>query len=534
MRRKTRWMALFMAAAMMMTGCGSSGSTESTDASADTASAAESVSTDTASADGKVVTMARDLDSSNLDPVMTADNCDIWILNMIVEGLVGTSDDGKEIIPAVADTWTVSDDGLEYVFHIRDGIKFSNGEDVTIEDCIYSLTRAKDTDGPWIGMLDMIASMEDAGDNQLKITLTEASPSFLSVLAMFSSGIMPEAYCEEVGEEGISSAPVGTGPYVLSEWDKGEKMVFTKNDYYWEEGCPKVDEIDMTVVADDNTRIMQLESGQIDIATQIPYSRIDELKAVGGLNVSLFDSTDVKFVILNCQSEKLSDKRVRQALELATDKDAINKAVYFGYGEPANTFLSPSAPHYAADLPTTSLDVETAKGLMAEAGYADGMDLTVEVGSGDSAFLQVATMLQTEWAEIGVTLDIQQIDLATARQNWKDGNYDVFISYMTSDMTDTSELAGLWCIKDQANCWRSYWNDEDQAKAEEYCKKANSEMDEAARLADYGEMQKIVADAVPVIPLIYAPYTFVATDKITGAAQTPLGIYNFKNLDKAE
>ena len=140
MRRKTRWMALFMAAAMMMTGCGSSGSTESTDASTDTASAAESVSTDTASAGGKVVTMARDLDSSNLDPVMTADNCDIWILNMIVEGLVGTSDDGKEIIPAVADTWTVSDDGLEYVFHIRDGIKFSNGEDVTIEDCIYSLT----------------------------------------------------------------------------------------------------------------------------------------------------------------------------------------------------------------------------------------------------------------------------------------------------------------------------------------------------------------------------------------------------------
>ena len=97
MRRKTRWMALFMAAAMMMTGCGSSGSTESTDASADTASAAESVSTDTASAGGKVVTMARDLDSSNLDPVMTADNCDIWILNMIVEGLVGTSDDGKRL-----------------------------------------------------------------------------------------------------------------------------------------------------------------------------------------------------------------------------------------------------------------------------------------------------------------------------------------------------------------------------------------------------------------------------------------------------
>lgn len=523
-------MAILMAGTMILSGC--SGETTSTSESAGSTASAQAEDSETA--EGGVVTIARDLDSSNLDPVMTADNVDIWVLNMIVEGLVTSSDDGTEIIPAVADTWEISDDGLTYTFHIRDGIKFSNGEDVTIEDCIYSLQRAKDTDGPWIGMLDMIESMEDGGDGNLIITLNTASPSFLSTLAMFSSGIMPKSYCEEVGEEGISQKPIGTGPFVLTEWDKGEKMIFSKNDNYWEEGCPKVDEIDMVVVEDDNTRIMQLESGQIDIATQVPFSRIDELKAMDNLSVSLFDSTDVKFVVINCQDEHLSDKRVRQALKLATDKESINSAVYFGYGENAETFVATSAPHFDSSLETTKLDIDAAKALMDEAGYADGFDLTLEVGSGDSTYLQIATMLQEEWSQIGVNLDIQQIDTATARQNWKDGNYDVYISYMTSDMTDTSELAGLWTITDQANCWRSYWDDEDQDKAEELCKKANSEMDESARLADYSEMQEIVADAVPLIPIVYTPYTFVSTDKISGAAQTPLGIYNFKNMTKSE
>lgn len=536
MKRKiaAKFLAVLMTAAFVLSGCGSDAASTATEGTAETTEESTEEAESTEAAAGGVVTLARNLDSGNLDPVMTADNNDIWVLNMMVEGLVTSSDDGQEIIPAVADTWEVSEDGLTYTFHIRDGIKFSNGEDVTIEDCIYSITRAKEADGPWLGMLDMIDTMEDGGDNNLVITLNEASPMFLSTLAMFSSGIMPKAYYEEVGEEGIAECPIGTGPFILSEWDKGEKMVFTANPYYWEEGCPKVDEIDMVVVADDTTRIMQLESGQIDIATDIPYSRIDELKAVGNLTVNLFDSTDVKYVVINCQNEYLSDKKVRQALNLATDKEAINAAVYFGYGEIATTFLSPAAPHFNEDLTPVAHDAEAAKALLAEAGYPDGFDLTMEVGSGNSAYLEIATILQENWAEVGINLDIQQIDTATARSNWKEGNYDVYITNMTSDMTDSSELAGLWAIYDQTSCWRTYWDDEDQDKAEELCIKANTEMDESARMEDYGQMQEVIADATPLVPLVYTPYTFVTTDKVSGYAQTPLGIYNFKYMTISE
>ena len=159
MKRKfaAKFLAVLMTAAFVLTGCGSDASSTATEGTAQATEGAES--TDAAS--GGVVTLARNLDSGNLDPVMTADNCDIWVLNMMVEGLVTSSDDGQEIIPAVADSWTVSENELTYTFHLRDGIKFSNGDDVTIDDCIYSLTRAKDADGPWLGMLDMIDIMED-------------------------------------------------------------------------------------------------------------------------------------------------------------------------------------------------------------------------------------------------------------------------------------------------------------------------------------------------------------------------------------
>lgn len=534
-RNVKRLMALLLSTALLLPGCGSSTakSAEETTTEAEATGEADTA-TEENSGSGGVVKMARQQDSEKLDPVLASDNNDIWVINMMLEGLVASSDDGKEIIPAVADTWEISEDGLVYTFHIRDGIQFSNGEAVTVEDCIYSLTRAKEMDGPWIGMLDMIASMEDAGDNTLKINLEYASPALLSTLAMFSCSIMPEAYCEEVGDEGIAENPIGTGPFILENWTKGEQMVFVKNPYYWEEGCPKVDEVDMLVVGDDNTRIMQLESGQVDMASHIPYNRIAELDGQDGITVNLFDSTEIKYVIVNCQSEYLSDPKVRKALKLATDKDAINQAVYFGYAKVAESYISPAAPHYNESLPESEVDIESAKALMEEAGYPDGISIQIEVGSGDSTNLTVATMLQEQWAEIGVTLDIQQMDYATIRQDWKDGNYDVFLSYLTSDMTDTSELAGLWCIYDQTSCFYSYWNDEDQKKVEELCIAANQEMDEDVRMQEYCEIQEITAESCPNIPIVCTPFTLAASDKVSGAVQTPLGIYNFKNLTISE
>lgn len=526
---KRRCIALFLACACSiaaLTGCGSTAGGNNNNSQVQS-------SADSSESEKKVI-MARGIDSSTLDPAMASKNQDVWMMNFVLEGLVRSSEDGKSVEPGVADSWEISDDSLTYTFHLRDGIKFSNGEAVTPEDCVYSINRSKNMEGsPWAGMLSVIKDIKADGDDKVVITVSQPSPSLLSLLAMFPCSIMPKAYCEEAGDEGIANAPVGTGPFVLESWEKNNKMIFKKNEYYWQEGLPKIDEFDMNVVSDDNTRMMQLKSGQIDMA-DAPLSQLNELKNTSGITVDEFPSTSVDYIILNCQNEKLKDVRVRQALELATDKEAIIKAVSYGFGTPADSFISPSAPHYNTNLPKVTRDVEKAKALMKEAGYENGMDLTVQIGSGSTGSLQQATLLKQQWAEIGVNLNIEQIDSATASANWSALNYEVYFSYLTSDMTDTSELAELWCVYDSSQCWGSGWNGDKQKEAEEYVKKASTEMDENKRAEYYGKMQEIVAEEVPNIPLYNSSFYIAHSDKISNLVQTPLGNYRFETLTKSE
>lgn len=524
---KKKCMALFLACVCgiaAITGCGSSSDATQTTTASSSEPAAENY---------KKVIMARGIDSATLDPAMASKNQDIWMMNFALEGLVKSSEDGKSIEPAVADSWKISEDFLTYTFHLRDGVKFSTGEEVTSEDCVYSINRSKNMEGsPWSGMLSVIEDIHAEGEDTVIVQVSQPTPSLLSLLAMFPCSIMPEEYCEKAGDEGIANAPVGTGPFLLESWEKNSGMVFKKNEYYWQEGLPKIDEFDMMVVSDDNTRMMQLKSGQIDMA-DAPMSQLDELKKTDGIVVDEFASTSVDYIILNCQNEKLSDARVRQALELATDKEAIIKAVSYGYGTIADSFISPSAPHYNTELPEIKRDIEKAKELLKEAGYENGMDLTVQIGSGSTGSLQQATLLKQQWAEIGVTLNIEQIDGATASANWSDLNYEVYFSYLTSDMTDTSELAELWCVYDSTQCWGSGWNSDRQKEAEEYVKKAAVEMDETKRAEYYGKMQEIVAEEVPNIPLYISPFYIAHSDKIGDIVQTPLGNYCFETLTKA-
>ena len=529
---RKRFTALLMAgvvAAMSLAGCGSSGDSSGTG----TENQGEKAANAEESAGGTVV-MARSIDSETLDPALASKNQDIWMMNFALEGLVRSTEDGKDVEPAVADSWTISDDYLTYTFHLRDGIKFSNGEEVTPEDCVYSINRAKNMEGgPYTSMISAITDIRAEGEDSVVVTVEQPTPYLLSLLAMFPCSIMPQAYCEEVGDEGIANCPVGTGPFALESWEKNNGMVFVKNDYYWQEGLPTVEEFHMNVVTDDNTRMMQLKSGQIDMA-EVPLSQLDDLKNTDGIVVEAFPSTSVDYIILNCQNEKLQDVRVRQALELATDKEAIIKAVSYGYGEPADSFISPAAPHYNTNLPKVTRDVEKAKQLMTEAGYGDGMELTVEIASGNTAELQEATLLKEQWQEIGVTLNIEQVDGATASANWSALDYEVYFSYLTSDMTDTSQLASLWCDYDSTQCWSSGWNDDKQKEAEALVEKAGTEMDETKRAEYYGEMQEIVAEEVPNIPLYNSSFYVAHTTDIDNVAQTPLGNYRFETLTKSE
>ena len=530
-----------MAAALLLSACGSSmsaeneaaGQTQTETAAAENpgqtseTSAAEQTA-DGESADPTVVTIARGTDTVTLDPAFAGDNVDIWVDSLIFEGLVRASEDGTEIQPCLADTWDISEDGLTYTFHIRDGAKFSDGSDVTAEDAAFSIERALN-DGSWNSLISCIKEAKAVDDSTVEIDLNNPSGSLLSCLASFICAVYPESYYSEADTDTLTREPLGSGAFYLEEWDPDEKMILKKNPYYWEEGYPLADEIDLLVVPDDNTRLMQLQAGQIDAMEGVSAQMRTQLQSTQGVKILDFPTTHVDYVSFNYTNEKLNDKRVRQALNYATNREDINQAVFGGLGTLCPSVVWPTAEFFNPDQKSYDYDPDKAKELLKEAG-AENLDLNLIISTGDASSLMEATILKDQWSKVGVNLEIEQMDSSARRDARNNLTFEVLLNYFTSDITDTAENMEMFCIKDNFDCWHLGWNGKDQEEAEKLVKEAGATNDKEIRKKDYYKAQEIMADNALIIPLCTLPETVAVRDNVSGFEQGILGNYYFNEL----
>lgn len=529
-----------MAAALLLSACGSSVSAENeaagqtqTETAAENpgqtseTSAAEQTA-DGESADPTVVTIARGTDTVTLDPAFAGDNVDIWVDSLIFEGLVRASEDGTEIQPCLADTWDISEDGLTYTFHIRDGAKFSDGSDVTTEDAAFSIERALN-DGSWNSLISCIKEAKAVDDSTVEIDLNNPSGSLLSCLASFICAVYPENYYSEADTDTLTREPLGSGAFYLEEWDPDEKMILKKNPYYWEEGYPLADEIDLLVVPDDNTRLMQLQAGQIDAMEGVSAQMRTQLQSTQGVKILDFPTTHVDYVSFNYTNEKLNDKRVRQALNYATNREDINQAVFGGLGTLCPSVVWPTAEFFNPDQKSYDYDPDKAKELLKEAG-AENLDLNLIISTGDASSLMEATILKDQWSKVGVNLEIEQMDSSARRDARNNLTFEVLLNYFTSDITDTAENMEMFCIKDNFDCWHLGWNGKDQEEAEKLVKEAGATNDKEIRKKDYYKAQEIMADNALIIPLCTLPETVAVRDNVSGFEQGILGNYYFNEL----
>lgn len=533
--------AAVMAAALLLSACGSSMSAENEAAgqtqketaaaenptpASDTSSAEESA--DGSSADPTVVTIARGTDTVTLDPAFAGDNVDIWVDSLIFEGLVRASEDGTEIQPCLADTWDISEDGLTYTFHISDGAKFSDGSDVTAQDAAFSIERALN-DGSWNSLISCIKEAKAVDSSTVEIDLNNPSGSLLSCLASFICAVYPESYYSATDADTLTREPLGSGAFYLEEWAPDEKMILKKNPYYWEEGYPLADEIDLLVVPDDNTRLMQLQAGQIDAMEGVSAQMRDQLQNTQGVQILDFATTHVDYVSFNYTNEKLNDKRVRQALNYATNRDDINKAVFGGLGTLCPSIVWPTAEFFNPDQKSYDYDPEQAKALLKEAG-AENLELNLIISTGDASSLMEATILKDQWSKVGVTLNIEQMDSSARRDARNNLTFEVLLNYFTSDITDTAENMEMFCIKDNFDCWHLGWNGADQEEAEKLVREAGATNDKEIRKKDYYKAQEIMADNALIIPLCTLPETVAVRDNVSGFRQGILGNYYFNEL----
>jgi peptide/nickel transport system substrate-binding protein len=474
------------------------------------------------------IVIVRPEDSNNLDPVTQDGNVNIWVLNLITEGLLQTSDDGSSIEPLLAESYEVAEDFLTYTFKVKPNLVFSNGDPVLAEDLIWSYERAMNSgdDSVWTEIVSNIDSVEAPDDTTFIVRMKEPSPVSEATLTFFTLVIGDKSYFEEVGLEEYQKRPIGTGAYKLDVWEIGEYLRLVKNENFRDADKVVTESVRFNVVPDDNTRVMQLQSGEADIATYVSFARLDEIAADANLKVVKKESTEMRCIELNCVNGPTADIKVRQAIAMAIDREAIVKTVLFNHGTLADSYLAPAVPYYSKP-DTYSYDLEKAKELLAEAGYPNGFEIKLTTVSGNANYEAMATLIKDQLSLIGINVSIELLEAGTHNELRKNLELEMFFGGWTSDIPDPSQQTGYYCQPVMANCVHTGWQNE---RAIELAEAAATEMDETKRADMYKEIQQIYADEVPTIPVYYAPFANAMNKNVEGFEQTPLGNYRLNAI----
>lgn len=476
-----------------------------------------------------VLTIGRREDSSTFDPINTAQNIDFWVFSNVFDVLVRVDNEGKNLIPGLAESWDVSADGLTYTFHLRDA-KFSDGTAVSAEDAAYSLARIRDSElSLWADSYAIIKDMQTPDAKTLVVTLNGPSAPFLSTLAMPGASIVSKAAMEAAGPEAFAEKPVGSGAFKLKEWRRGDRVILEKNPDYWDAANVDLDGVEWISIPDDNTRMLAVQAGELDAAIYVPFSRVEELKKDANLTVVVNPSTREDHLLINHEHEPLNDVRVREALDYAIDKQAIVDTVTFGIGEVANSFVPRGALYHSEDNGARGFDPEKAKALLAEAGVS-GVTLDYVVNAGNEVDEQIAVLMQQQLSNVGVTLNLQKMDPSQTWDMLIQGEYDLSVMYWTNDILDPDQKTTFVVGHDvNMNYMTRYTNE----TVKDLVAASRLEMDPAKREAMYAEIQKLAKADAHWIDLYYSPFISVTRKEVTGFGQNPLGRFWLEETKKA-
>jgi peptide/nickel transport system substrate-binding protein len=468
---------------------------------------------------------------AGFDPAYVGDNVDIWNISNLYDQLVRVKEDGTTLEPALAESWEISQDGKDYTFHLRKDVKFWDGNVLKADDVKYSLERAMAKDTSWGYIFSDITSVDAKDDSTVVVHIKGQNESFLSVLAMFNASIVEKAYTEKVGKDGLAKKPMGTGPYMLKEWVDGQSATFEANPNYWEAGVPKTKYIKWVSVPDDNTRILQVQSGQVDAAEYVPLNRVAELKGDSRLTVDLFPSTFVYYFVPNYNKDLFKDKNIRMAIYSAIDRDALVKTALFGLGTVANSYMSPATPMYAKDAQTPAFDLAKAKDYLSKSSSPNGFDIKLLVVSGDQMDADLSTAIKEMLSKININVTIESLEYGARQDKLAKRDYDTHLTYWTDDVLDPDEVTTYEIDFPVAGSMNSDYNNPDMVKLAE---EARTISDTTKRAAAYEQLQKQFNDDAAMLPLFYKPFSVVTTAKVHDFKQLPLGtyIYRYLTVDK--
>ena len=332
------------------------------------------------------------------------------VSNQIFDPLVWINDD-LEFEPALAESWTVSDDGLTYTFKLREDVVFHNGEPFNADSVVFSWEVQKTPDNQYFNYYERASEVNKIDEFTVELVAPESNALFLGLTAAIWFFVPPEYYAE-VGLTGFGQAPVGTGPFMLTEWVQGDRIVLDRNPNYWREGFPTLDRLIFRPITESSTRASAIQTGEVDIVSRLSPDEAASLEGIDGVNVIEYPTNRVYYIAFNNLTsgvgEPTEDPLVRQALNYAVDVQGIIGALFNGKGSQATGIMTRADFGFNDDLVPYPYDPDRARELLAEAGFADGFDIGFACPSGAyTNFEQVCEAVAAQLGDVGVNASLE-------------------------------------------------------------------------------------------------------------------------------
>ena len=460
-----------------------------------------------------------------MDPPQITDLNSARVTKRIFEGLVGQELGSYKLVPGLAQSWDISRDGLTYTFRLRPNVTFHDGTPFNAEAVKFVFERQLNDKGPYYatgtypyvkGFLGNVAGVEVLDASTVQIKLKAPLTPFLQYLAHQSLFMFSPESLKKWGKD-VVKHPVGTGPFKLETWEPGVKVVLARNDQYWG-GAPKIRQAIYVPIVEAQARLVALKTGDIDLTMDVPPDSLDELRRDPNLVVAESNSSAVWYVTLNTRHPILKDRRVRQALNHAVNKEAIIRDILRGTAIVSRGPISPVyGPYYEENTARYPHDLEKARALLKDAGYAGGFELgflVPESGSGMQSPVEMATVIQANLAQLGVRAKIQtmewgaylrkyleQPDMAEMSWNPSIGDPDhMMYMLLSSDRFPPAFNSGY------------YQND----RVDDLLRRARTTLDEKARVPLYKEAQKLVVEDAPWIFVDHGKQVIVHRKRVQG------------------
>jgi ABC-type transport system substrate-binding protein len=504
---------------------------------------------------GGTLVFGRGGDSSTIDPAHATDGESFYASTQVYDNLVQFKYGTTQIEPALASSWDISKDGLEYTFHLRKGIYFHTTNffkkkvELSADDVVFSLKRQFDPKNPYnkvggayeywsaMDMDNIVKDVVKVDKYTVKILLKKREAPFIANMAMDFASIVCKEFADQLLKEGraedLNRLAVGTGPFKLVKWIKDDRMIFTANENYWD-GKPYVKRLIFKVIPNSSVRAAELKTGSIHIMDFPNPEEVIELSKNPKIKLVKEEGLNVGYLAMNTEKKPFDDLRVRKAINYAINKKAIVKAIYAGLGKVAKNPIPPTMWSYNNNIKDYEYNPKKAKELLKEAGLENGFETDLWAMPVPRPYnpngRKVAEAMQADLAKVGIKVKIVSYDWSTYLNKTKMGEHQMCLMGWTGDNGDPDNflftlLSEAAAVKPAQNF--AFWKND---KFNSLVEKAKVTTDIAQRTALYKKAQVVFHDDIPWVTIANSIVVEPMLQKVHGFKLDPVGKRRFQQV----